>query len=129
MDAGSAQALVAQTNAFRLSHGVPVVAADAPLLAAAHQHACDLARYNLLSHEPQHGNTPLRRAQAAGARHCLVVENIAQGPRRTTQVLAGWSARAGHRRNLLDARMTHLGVAAVEGPGGPRWVMVLGGPC
>jgi len=46
-----------------------------------------------------------------------VIENIAIGPNPEV-IHKGWWIRPGHRKNILDPRLTSVGIAAVRGPGG-----------
>ena len=47
-----------------------------------------------------------------------VGENLARGHVSADQIVSAWMASPGHRRNILDGRLTRIGVAAVYGRGG-----------
>lgn len=126
------QALVATTNQVRAQYGLGPVRADAALSQAAHGHACAMAWEGTLSHHGGDHTDPAARAQRAGFSGCRVLENIAAGQHTADQAFWGWMARAGHRRNVLDAHVDAVGFGAVAydgARGGNRWVMVLGGGC
>ena len=40
--------------------------------------------------------------------------------------MTSWMASAGHRANVLDCRLTRLGVGVAQGAGGPLWTQVFG---
>jgi hypothetical protein len=72
---------------------------------------------NMLEHQlPSELNLEGRLAEA-GARFSVIAENIAIGPNPQT-IHAGWMDSPGHRKNILDPRLTSVGIAAVRGPGG-----------
>src|SRR5438477_9468461 len=72
---------------------------------------------NWLEHRlPSEPNLEDRLAEA-GARFGAIAENIAIGP--NPQILhRGWMDSPGHRKNILDPRLTSVGIAAVRGPRG-----------
>jgi len=72
---------------------------------------------NRLEHQlPSESNLEGRLAEA-GVRFSVIAENIAIGPNPQT-IHAGWMDSPGHRKNILDPRLTSVGIAAVRGPGG-----------
>jgi len=76
-----------------------------------------MANLNRLEHQlPSESNLEDRFAEA-GARFGAIAENIAIGPNPQT-IHAGWMDSPGHRKNILDPRLTSVGIAAVRGPGG-----------
>jgi len=56
-----------------------------------------------------------------GCRASRVAENLARGSGSADQMVAAWMASPGHRRNILDGRLTRIGVGAVYAHG--RWVV------
>ena len=57
-----------------------------------------------------------------GCRATRVAENLARGGVGADRIVAAWMASPGHRANILDARLTQIGVAAVYARG--RWTVV-----
>ncbi|MBC7559571.1 MAG: CAP domain-containing protein [Dermatophilaceae bacterium] len=49
----------------------------------------------------------------AGCRAQRVAENLARGNVSADRIVAAWMASPGHRANVLDGRLTRVGVAAV----------------
>ena len=55
-------------------------------------------------------------------------ENVAYGAFSTQKLFSMWMASTGHRRNMLDPRFEHYGLASAEdGHGRKYWALVLGG--
>lgn len=52
-----------------------------------------------------------------GCRAHVVAENLARGNVGADRIVAAWMASYGHRRNILDYRLTRIGVAAVYARG------------
>jgi Cysteine-rich secretory protein family len=109
--------LLDATNRERTAAGLQVLKWDDALAAAARQHAQLMAQENSLSHQLP-GESPLdRRVAQAGAKFALVAENIAVGPN-PGSIHDGWMRSPGHRRNILNAEITAIGIATTRGSGG-----------
>jgi uncharacterized protein YkwD len=104
-------------NRERAAQGLSALQWDDVLFKAARRHALRMANLNMLEHQlPNESNLEGRLAEA-GARFSVIAENIAVGA--SPQIIhAGWMDSPGHRRNILDPRLTSVGIAAVHGPGG-----------
>lgn len=112
-------------NALRAEAGRAAVAYSDKLEAIAQSHADDMARNGFFSHSGSNGSTLGDRARAGGYGFCFIAENIAKGQRTHAEVMASWQASRGHRRNMLERRVTEVGLARADGA---IWVMVLGRP-
>lgn len=126
---GSTEAGVhlATINAARADAGLPPVALDAGLSRMAHDHACDMAARGYFDHTAPDGSGLFDRATRAGlSGFCQLAENIARGQQDIPTVMAIWLRSPGHRANLLDAGLTHVGLGRAPGP---HWVQVFGGQC
>jgi Cysteine-rich secretory protein family len=104
-------------NRERTAQGLSALQWDNALFKAARHHALLMANLNMLEHQlPSESNLEGRLAEA-GARFSVIAENIAIGP--NPQIIhAGWMNSPGHRKNILNPRLTSVGIAAVHGPGG-----------
>jgi uncharacterized protein YkwD len=104
-------------NRERTAQGLSALQWDAALFKAARLHALRMANLNMLEHQlPSESNLETRLAEA-GARFSVIAENIAVGS--TPPIIhAGWMDSPGHRKNILDPRLTSVGIAAVHGQGG-----------
>ena len=81
----------------------------------ADDHTADMAAHGYFSHQGRDGSQPWDRVAAAGYQARGSGENIAQGYRSASDVVAGWMASPGHRRNMLDCSWTELGVGYTNG--------------
>ena len=123
--------LIAKTNEFRAVEGAGRTEPDAKLAEAAQRFASYMARTDRYGHDAD-GRQPVDRAQEQGYDYCLVAENIAfamDSRGFTTQglaehVLRGWKDSPGHRRNMLDARATDIGIALAHSTASDRYYAV-----
>lgn len=126
VSAGEAARLI---NAHRRAHGRAGLAVDTRLSRAAALHARDMATHDRLAHSVTRGDV-YARVVALGARPRLVAENVSGGRRTLAAVIRGWIASPGHNRNLLLARASRMGIAAVAEPGTRYtyyWALILAG--
>jgi uncharacterized protein YkwD len=120
-DGTAAHALLEQTNALRVEAGAGAVVPEARLTAAAVRFAAYMADTGRYGHDAD-GRQPVDRVREQGYAHCLVAENIAfahsdrgfDAEALATRVFDGWSQSPPHRRNMLDADMTEVGIATVQ---------------
>ncbi len=89
---------------------------DDALASAARRHAALMAQHGALSHQYLDEPPLLQRISATGARFSSVAENIASG-QDTGDIHSGWMRSPGHRANILDPKLTALGVAVVQARG------------
>jgi hypothetical protein len=104
-------------NRERTAHGLSALQWDDTLFKAARQHALRMADLNILEHQLPNEPNLEGRLTEAGARFSVIAENIAVGPNPQT-IHTGWMDSPGHRKNILDPRLTSVGIAAVRGTGG-----------
>jgi len=109
--------LLEDANRERAAAGLQLLEWDNALAAAARQHVLLMAQQYLLSHQYP-GELPLaERAAEAGARFAMVAENVAVGPT-PDRIHDGWMHSPGHRKNILNAEVSAVGIATVRGSGG-----------
>jgi uncharacterized protein YkwD len=113
----SERQLFESVNRERTAQGLAPLQWDAALFKAARKHALLMLNLNMLEHQlPNEPGLEARLAEA-GARFAVIAENIAIGP--DSQIIHnGWMNSPGHRKNILDPRLTSIGIAAVRGAGG-----------
>ncbi len=104
-------------NHERAAQALPPLQWDNSLADAARLHAKRMASYNVLEHQLSGEPDLATRLAQAGARFSVIAENIAVGSTPQT-IHSGWMQSPGHRRNILDAHLTAVGIAAVRGSGG-----------
>ncbi len=124
--------IVAQTNAFRRSQGLAALTANPKLAAAARAYADFLARTGKLAHGAD-GKTQTVRAAEQGYAACSSAENLAlhadgrgfAAEGLAKQIVEGWKGSPAHRRNLMLAHATEVGVAVARVPAAvPKFVSV-----
>lgn len=124
----AAAEVVALTNAERASAGLPPLADDPFLAAAAQAHSADMVARAFYSHTSPDGSEPWHRAAAAGSTRGTIGENIACGQRSPAEVVHGWMDSPGHRANILKPAFTHIGIGfAGGGSAGTYWTQLFGG--
>lgn len=112
-------------NAARAQSGLAPLALDPQLSARAQSHACDMARRGYFDHTAPDGTGLMDRARGLTG-YCAFAENIARGQQDIPTVMAIWLRSPGHRANLLDPGLTHVGLGRAAGA---HWVQVFAGPC
>ena len=113
------KALVDLTNQARAQYGLQPVAWDPALARAARQHlAVVLQHPGTLEHEyPGEPNLVARGGQA-GAHFSTIAENLAAGAQSPLQIHQGWMNSPHHRENILDPKLTSVGIAVSQTPTG-----------
>lgn len=101
------------TNLDRQQQGLPPLAWNPALAAAADAHAQWMLREPSLSHQYPGEPELMTRAAHAGAHFRAIAENIAIGP--TPDSLDDqWMHSTPHRTNILDPKMNAIGVAVLR---------------
>jgi uncharacterized protein YkwD len=94
-------------NRYREQHGRKPLPVDRTLAALAREHSAAMAKAGRLSHDDYQS-----RFRRSG--YAMCVENVGWNyPTPQAQVLA-WQRSSGHDRNLLDARVEHMGIGATS---------------
>jgi uncharacterized protein YkwD len=104
-------------NHERTAQGLPALQWDNALFKAARRHALLMLNLNRLEHQLPGESGLEGRLSEAGARFSVIAENIAIGPNPRI-IHAGWMNSPGHRKNILDPRLTSVGSGG-ERAGGP----------
>ncbi|MGB0065889.1 MAG: CAP domain-containing protein [Terracidiphilus sp.] len=99
-------------NQARAQAGVPSLQWDPALAAAALQHCRRMAAEGPIAH--RYGGEPdvAARAAQSGAHFSLIEENVAVAPTART-IHDGWMHSPGHRANMLNPAVDHVGIALV----------------
>jgi uncharacterized protein YkwD len=123
--AATRRAVVDETNRERARHGLDPLKPSTALDHAAQEHADDMSARGYFSHDTKGGPSWAvrigRHYERAGR---AIAENIAFGQRNAREVVRAWMNSPGHRRNILDADMTRMGVGFAKK--GRRWVQDFG---
>lgn len=108
-----ARRVFALTNQDRQQQGLPPLAWNPALAAAADAHAQRMLREPSLSHQYSGEPDLMARAAHAGAHFRAIAENVALGP--TPDSLEDqWMHSTAHRTNILDPKMNAIGVAVLR---------------
>jgi uncharacterized protein YkwD len=102
--AGYAQHLADLINQYRLQHGLAPLKSTDYLASIASEHTAQMADQRRLSHDGFRD-----RFDRTHARIC--VENVGWNFPFPEAQLDGWRASPGHHRNLLEPKVTQMGVA------------------
>ena len=94
-------------NDYRKQHGLQPLALVAPLAKLAHDHATQMAREKRLSHDGF-------QERFAKANSPTCVENVGSNFGTPEAEFTAWRNSPAHVHNLLDARITRMGIA-IEG--------------
>jgi hypothetical protein len=111
-----AEQLFAMANQTRVQEGRGRLVWDQALTDAALKHCMRMAAEGPISH--RYGGEPdlTARAGEAGAHFSLIEENIAVGSY-PSSIHQGWLNSPGHRANLLNPDIDHVGIAVVAAQG------------
>ena len=110
------------TNEERQKEGLAALASDDRLMAAAQQRAEEIAES--FGHARPDGRSCFTILSEYNISYWAAAENIANGYRTPESVIDGWMNSEGHRNNMLNANVTHMGVGFFEKNGKKYWVQI-----
>jgi hypothetical protein len=116
-----ARQLMQATNEDRAAHGLGPLRWDPALARAAQSHAHQMLQHGELSHQYAGEADLVTRTARDGAHFSTVAENIAVAPDPQT-VESEWMHSPPHRHNILDARLTTVGIGLVR-QGNSLWAV------
>ncbi len=118
-------------NAHRARQGLPPLAIDERLNAAAKAHSVDMSRRGSVTHSGADGSLPMDRARRAGYSPKIASENIAAGYNNTADVMKDWMGSSAHDANILRRGAKDMGMAMVYNPKVGKqtyWTLMIGVP-
>ncbi|MCM3725506.1 CAP domain-containing protein [Neobacillus cucumis] len=104
------QQVIDLTNQQRTKNGLPALKADTQLSGVAQKKAVDMQQNHYFSHTSPTYGSPFDMMRDFGVTYKSAGENIAQGQRTPQEVVTAWMNSEGHRKNILSANFTHIGV-------------------
>jgi uncharacterized YkwD family protein/spore coat assembly protein SafA len=117
--------VIALTNQERAKNGLPALKADWELSRVARYKSADMRDKRYFSHTSPTYGSPFTMMKNFGITYRTAAENIAQGQRTAAEVVKAWMNSPGHRANILNKSMTHIGVGyAKGGSGGHYWTQM-----
>ena len=113
-------------TSIRSDNGLPPLSPDEKLEKAAAEQAGYMARAAEMSHRTGWRKDFATRMKENGVEGAAA-ENVAHGAMDPEKLFKMWMDSKGHRRNMLDPRFSHYGLASAEdGQGRKYWALVLG---
>jgi uncharacterized protein YkwD len=111
-------------NAYRAKTNLPPLAPDARLTSAARAQCAIMIANGKIGHAFGAGTSFGERMRRAGIGPGYQAENVARGQRSVAEVMQAWMNSRGHRRNMMDPKMSSFGIASKSG----YWALDLAGP-
>lgn len=106
--------VVRLVNAIRRENGLGELRINWELCRVARYKSQDMVDKRYFSHTSPTYGTPFQMIQAFGLTYRTAGENIAYGYSTPQQVVTGWMNSEGHRKNILNANFTQIGVGYVS---------------
>jgi uncharacterized protein YkwD len=124
-----AQAAASMISGYRGNNGLSQVTVDPELMRFAAEQANAMAAHDKMDHDA--AKPFAERIRAAGLGSAVAVENISAGYHTLAEAFSGWRDSPPHRANMLNAKVTRLGIATAYAPNSKYkvfWALVLAGP-
>jgi len=112
--------VLAELNAIRRQHGLTPLRLSRPLSTAADSHSRAMGTFGFFDHDSRDGSEFWQRVQRFyspdGYRSWSVGENLlwSSGTLDAAAALKLWMGSPGHRRNILTARWSEIGLSALK---------------
>lgn len=97
-------------NAERAKEGLGALVIDSNLSNVAQLKSRDMIDKDYFDHNSPTYGTPFDMMRSFGITYRVAGENIAMGHSTPEEVVEGWMNSAGHRKNIMNPRFTHLGM-------------------
>ncbi len=112
---GFKQKVVELTNKERKKNGLSELKAYDELAQVAQKKSQDMINKGYFSHNSPTYGSPFEMMQNFGIDYKTAAENIAAGQDSPEEVVRKWMQSAGHRKNILNKSVTHIGIGVAEG--------------
>ena len=126
LDSAAAQSMI---SGYRANNGLGAVVIDSELMKLAADQARTMAARDKLDHSV--GKPFQARIQGSGFDAAVAVENIGAGYHTLAEAFSGWRDSPPHRANMLNNRVTKMGIAAAYAPQSKYkvfWSLILAAP-
>ncbi|MCY9510386.1 CAP domain-containing protein [Paenibacillus larvae] len=117
-DNSFASQVVNLVNKERAKEGLKPLTTDAKLTTVALDKAKDMYNNHYFDHNSPTYGSPFDMMKQYGVRYSYAGENIAKGQRTPQEVMKSWMNSSGHRKNIMSANFTKIGVGYYNG----EWV-------
>ncbi|TCN24856.1 CAP domain-containing protein [Mesobacillus foraminis] len=101
------------TNQERAKNGLKPLTLDTELSKVAREKSKDMQAKGYFSHTSPTYGSPFDMMKKFGISYKAAGENIAMGQKTPEEVVQAWMNSEGHRKNILNANFTHIGVGHV----------------
>ena len=102
-------------NEERAKAGLKALELDTKLSEVARAKSQDMKDKGYFSHQSPTYGSPFDMMKQFGITYKAAGENIAKGQQTPEEVMDAWMNSDGHRKNILSANFTHIGVGYVDG--------------
>ncbi|WP_338079530.1 CAP domain-containing protein [Aquibacillus halophilus] len=106
--------VVRLTNEARQQNGLPSLSPDIELTKVAQAKSEDMETNNYFSHTSPTYGSPFDMLAQFGIDYMTAAENIASGQQSAEAVVEMWLNSPGHRKNILNESVTHIGVGHAQ---------------
>ncbi|MBB6451810.1 putative YkwD family protein/spore coat assembly protein SafA [Salirhabdus euzebyi] len=103
------------TNNYRAQNGLPALTFDWQLARVARYKSVDMRDQGYFAHDSPTYGSPFTMIKNFGISYTRASENIAAGQRTPDEVVRSWMNSPGHKKNILDPNVTHIGVGYAKG--------------
>jgi uncharacterized YkwD family protein len=110
VDGAFREEVIKLTNQARKKNGLKPLKNSADVGEVAQTKAEDMSDNKYFSHTSPTYGTPFDMLKEFGVDYRTAAENIAAGQQTPDQVVKGWLNSPGHRKNIMNKNMTHIGV-------------------
>lgn len=117
--------VVRLVNKVRAENGLKALIHDESLSRVARIKSQDMKDNGYFSHQSPTYGSPFDMMKTFGISYRSAAENIAKGQRTPEAVVNAWMNSSGHRKNILSASYTHIGVGYVSS--GNYWTQLFAG--
>ncbi|WP_254870999.1 CAP domain-containing protein [Bacillus sp. Marseille-Q1617] len=111
---GFVKQVIDLTNQERKKNGLGALKADGELSNVAEMKSEDMKDKNYFSHTSPTYGSPFEMMQNFGIDYSSAAENIAVGQESPQSVVNAWMNSPGHRKNILNGQLTHIGVGIAK---------------
>ncbi len=117
--------VVRLTNEQRRENGLPELQMDMQLNDVAQAKSVDMADNDYFSHNSPTYGSPFDMLKQFNIQYTVAAENIAAGQQTAQEVVEKWMNSEGHRKNILNESVTHIGVGMENsGSMNPYWTQI-----
>ncbi|MDR2903462.1 MAG: CAP domain-containing protein, partial [Clostridiales bacterium] len=106
--------IITLVNKERAKYGLNPLAANWELSRVARYKSNDMRDADYFNHDSPTYGSPFDMMKSFGLAYKSAGENIAKGQKTAAVVMEAWMASDGHRRNILSAEVTEIGVGVSQ---------------